>query len=157
MKRCWLTNKQHWRSSGLFFDHPLHPITVHFPIALYLLGVGLTVGYLWRKHDDMEQFAYWCFSLSLVMAVLSALTGLIDQNQLTLDDPRRDAVDNHITMAIGFMIINGSIVYLRLRWSDVLTRYRWVYLGLLGLGTIAILLTAWLGGELVYTLGVGVK
>lgn len=141
----------------MFFDHPLHPMTVHFPIVLYLLGVGLTIGYLWRKQVDMEQFAYWCFNLSLLMAVLSALVGLIDQNQLTLDDPRRDAVDDHITSAISFILINGGIVYLRLRWPDVLARYRWRYLGLLGLGTLAILLTAWLGGELVYSLGVGVK
>ncbi len=138
-------------------NHPLHPMTVHFPIAFYLLGVGLTVAYLWRGRPEWEPLAYQTFILSGLTAIVSSLFGIIDQNQLAIDDPRRANVDHHITLSIAFMVVNGLLIYLRFRWSDVLTRYRWGYLSLMMVGTGLLLGAGWLGGELVYTLGVGVR
>ena len=140
-----------------FFGHPLHALTTHFPIAFYLLGSLLTLVYLWRGQPDYERFGYWCFNLSWLGALVSSLVGLIDQNQLELADPRRDNVNSHISAGIALIIINGLVIYMRFRWPDVLTRYRWLYLGLMALGIITVLTTAWLGGELVYRLRVGVQ
>jgi uncharacterized membrane protein len=140
-----------------FFGHPLHPMTTHFPIALYLLGVLLTAVYLWQGQPDYERFAYWSFVLSWLANIVASLIGLVDQNQLDLADPRRHNVNTHITAGVSLLIINGLLVYMRLRWTDVLTRHRWVYLGLMGLGLGAVLITAWLGAELVYRLQVGIQ
>lgn len=140
-----------------FLGHPVHALTVHFPIALYLLGVLMTLTCLWRQQQEAERFAYWSFGLSWLATLVSSLTGLIDQNQLELADPRRDTVNLHITAAIALLILNGLILYMRFRWPDVLDRYRWLYLGLMALGVIAVLTTAWLGGELVYRLRIGVQ
>ncbi len=139
------------------FGHPLHPMTVHFPIAFYLLGVLLTVGYLWRGQADYERFAYWSFLLSWLAALTASLAGLVDQNQLAVDDPRLGAVNNHITAGVALIVLNGLLLYMRFRWPDVLSRYRWRYLGLMAVGLATLLTTAWLGGELVYRLGVGVQ
>ena len=140
-----------------FFGLPLHPMTVHFPIALYLLGVLLTGGYLWRGQIEYERFAYWSFILSWLATIVASLIGLIDQNQLELTDPRRANVNNHITSGVALIIINGLLVYMRFRWVDVLQRYRWRYLSLMIFGVVAVLITAWLGGELVYRLQVGIS
>ena len=140
-----------------FFGHPLHPITTHFPIAFYLLGVLLTLAYLCRGQTDYERFAYWSFILSWLAALVSSLIGLIDQNQLELADPRRNTVNTHITAGVALLIINGLLLYMRLRWADVLTSRRWPYLGLMALGVVAVLTTAWLGAELVYRLQVGIQ
>ncbi len=139
-----------------FLDHPLHPMTVHFPIALYFLGVLLTGIYLWRGQTEVERFAYWSFTLSGLGAIVASLVGLIDQNQLAIADPRRENVNPHITSGVALIIINGLLVYMRFRWPDVLSRYRWVYLGLMGVGVIIVLITAWLGAELVYRLQIGI-
>ena len=139
------------------FNHPLHPLAVHFPIALYLLGVLLTMLYLWRRQADYERFAYLSFILSGVAVLVASVVGLIDQSQLALNDPRQETVNNHITAGVTLLVINGLLIYMRLRWTDVLSRYRWVYLGLMALGVAAVLVTAWLGGELVYRLGIGVQ
>ena len=140
-----------------FFGQPLHPMTVHFPIALYLLGVLLTIGYIWRGQSNFEQFAYWSFLLSLLATIVTSLIGLIDQSQLELNDPRRANVNNHITAAVALLIINGLLIYMRLRWPDVLISRRWPYLGLMVLGVMAVLATSWLGGELVYRWQVGIR
>ena len=141
-----------------FFGHPLHPMTVHFPIAFYLLGVLLTLIYLWRGEKEVEQFAYWSFILSFIGTIVASVVGLIDQSQLDLNDPRRVMVNNHITASVALLIINGVLIYMRFRWPDVLSgKYRWPYLGLMALGVAAVLTTAWLGGELVFQLQVGVQ
>lgn len=140
------------------FGHPFHPSTTHFPIALYLLGVLLTLGYLWQGRVEYERFAYWSFILSWLGTIIASLTGLVDQSRLEIGDPRLDTVNNHITAGVALLILNGLLIYMRLRWSDVLTSpRRWTYLTLMALGLTALLTSAWLGGELVYRLGVGVR
>jgi len=132
---------------------------VHFPIALYLLGVLLTLGYLWRRRaPDYERFAYWAFLLSWVAVAVAALAGLIDLGSLAPDDPRRAVINNHITSGVALLIINGLVLYFRFRWPDVLAgSRRWVYLALVVAGIVAVVLTGWLGGKLVYTLKVGIE
>jgi uncharacterized membrane protein len=132
-------------------------MTVHFPIAFYLLGVLLTLIYLWRGNKDAEKFAFWSFLLSFIGVIVASVVGLIDQNQLALNDPRRITVNNHITTSVALLVINGLLIYMRFRWNDVLSgKYRWSYLGLMMLGVVAVLTTAWLGGVLVYQLQVGI-
>jgi len=131
---------------------------VHFPIALYLLGVLLTLGYLWRRAPDYERFAYWAFLLAWVAVAVAALAGLIDLGSLAPDDPRRAVINNHITSGVALLIINGLVLYFRFRWPDVLAgSRRWVYLALMVTGIVAVVLTGWLGGKLVYTLKVGIE
>jgi len=137
--------------------HPLHPMTVHFPIALYLLGVLFTLGYLWQGRPDYEQFASWSFILSGLSTLVASIVGLVDQSQLELHDPRRDNLNNHISAGVALLVINGLLIYMRFRWNDVLASHRWLYLGLMTLGLLAVITTAWLGAELVYRLQVGIQ
>jgi uncharacterized membrane protein len=130
-------------------------MTVHFPIALYLLGVLLTLTYLWRGQAEVERFAYWSFSLSALATLVASLVGLIDQNRLELADPRREPLNSHISAGLALLVINSLVVYLRFRWADILQRQRWPYLGLMALGVLSLLATTWLGGELVYRWQVG--
>ena len=116
----------------------------------------MTGAWLWRRQTDLERFAYWSFILSWATTLLSTVFGLIDQSRLSLDDPRRDNVNSHITAGVALIILNGFLIYMRFRWPDVLTRYRWFYLGVMVLGLFALLATAWLGAELVYRFRVGI-
>jgi len=137
---------------------PLHPIVNHFPIALYLLGVLFTLVYLWRRVTDYERFAQWTFLLAWISVAVTALIGMVDLGVLAPGDPRRGAINNHITAGVALLILNGLVVYYRLRWADVLVSpRRWQYLGLMAAGVVALVITGWLGGELVYRLQVGIE
>jgi uncharacterized membrane protein len=139
-------------------DQPLHPMFVHFPIALYLLGVLLTLGYFWRRTSDYERFAFWAFVLAWIGGAVAALVGLIDLGSLAPDDPRRVSINNHITSGVALLIINGLVVYFRFRWPDVLvSSRRWIYLTLMTAGVVAVVVSGWLGGKLVYDLKVGIE
>jgi uncharacterized membrane protein len=137
---------------------PLHPAVVHFPIALYLLGVLFTLGYVWRRTPEYERFAYWAFSLAWISVAFAAMVGLIDLGTLAPSDPRRNSINNHITAGVALLVINGLVVYYRFRWTDALTsRKRWGYLTLMAAGVLALVTTGWLGGKLVYILKVGIE
>ncbi|MFQ5610753.1 MAG: DUF2231 domain-containing protein [Anaerolineae bacterium] len=140
-------------------DRPLHPIVVHFPISLYLLGVLMTTVYLWRRRVAYDQFAYWSFLLAWPANLVASLMGLIDQNRLDYLDPRRDAINNHITAGVVLLILNGLVIYMRFRWPGLLREpgRRWQYLALMLAGVAALVVTGWLGGELVYQLRVGIE
>lgn len=142
-----------------FVDFPWHPLTVHFPIALYLLGVLMTALFLWRGRTEHEHFAYWSFVLAWLATVAASLVGLVDQNRLAYGDARRDAVNRHITAGVALLVINGLLVYMRFRWPDVATQpgRRWQYLALMAAGVALLIVTGWLGGELVFSLRVGIE
>ena len=87
----------------------------------------------------------------------AALVGLVDLGDLAPSDPRRRSINNHITAGVALLVFNGLVVYYRFRWADALaSSRRWGYLGLMAGGAVALLITSWLGGELVYTLKVGI-
>lgn len=137
---------------------PYHPLFVHFPIALYFLGVLMTMGYLWRKEPEYERFAFWAFFLSWVGAVVASLVGLVDKGQLAYDDPRQNELNNHITAGVFFIVIAGLVVYSRFRWQNILnSSNRWWYLTLIWGGIVVVVVTGWLGGELVYELHIGIR
>ena len=139
-------------------DRPLHPMFVHFPIAFYLLGVLLTLGYLGQRIPDYERFAYWSFLLAWIGVAFAALAGLIDLGSLAPDDPRRAVINNHVTSGMALLVINGLVIYFRFRWPDVLAgSRRWAYLALMAAGVVAVVVSGWLGGKLVYTLKVGIE
>ena len=96
--------------------------------------------------------------LAWIGVAFAALAGLVDLGRLAPDDPRRATINNHITSGVALLIINGLVVYLRFRWPDVISSpRRWAYLALMTAGVAAVVLTGWLGGELVYTLKVGIQ
>ena len=138
------------------FGHPLHPMTIHFPITLYLLGVLLTGAGMWRRQTEYDRLALWSFALSWAATVIASIAGLVDQNQLDINDPRRAYINPHITGAVSLLVVNGLLVYARLRWPNAAITHRLLYAGWILLGVIILLITAWLGGELVYRWQIGI-
>jgi uncharacterized membrane protein len=137
---------------------PLHPRLVHFPIALGLAGaLGLVLGLILHR----EQWIAWA-RVSLLLGwfglLVAALSGLIDQSRAPGTPAVTDAINLHITVGVGLIIVFGLALYWPLRnrrlWTDPALRLP--YIALLLLGAALMLLEGWLGGKLVYTLGVGV-
>lgn len=128
-------------------------MTVHFPIAFYLLGVGLALLHWRRGEPELDRLARWSFGLSWLFTLVASMAGLIDQNRLALNDPRQVSVNTHITAAVILLILTGLLLYWRQRWPK---RCR-LYWGLMAAGTAALLVTARLGGDLVFRLAIGVQ
>ena len=138
---------------------PFHPRIVHFPIALLLTAVLFTLIALLRPGQAWRDSAQRLLLLGWLSLLPVALSGLLSMNALGVDDPRRAAINPHITYFFATLIAFGLSLYLRLRRPDALddAQWRWPYLATLALGTLFILLSGHTGGQLVFQLGVGVR
>jgi uncharacterized membrane protein len=138
---------------------PLHPRFVHFPIALLFTGSVIALVYLLGfRRAQLPVVAWSTLFLGWLALFAAILTGLVDQNRASQDEAVVSVLNPHIAIGFGLVIVYGLLLYERLRVPEVLDLLdkRWRLLLLLVLGTLFLLLEGWLGGRLVYDLGVGV-
>ncbi len=137
---------------------PYHPRLVHFPIALGLVGVVFVAWGLLRNRPAWTTYGRTTLVLGWLGLLAAALTGLIDQSRAPATPAVTNTINLHITVGIGLIVVFGLALYWPLRDRKLLAdpQKRWAYVALLCAGAILILAEAWLGGQLVYKLGVGV-
>jgi len=139
-------------------------MTVHFPIALLLCNGLLTWLYLRKQDKTLEVSAYysliigWCGTVAAtVSGSLAAFTQVVGP-----DAPHRDAlmwINAHAILGIATIYIYGQALLQRRRNPEVLNSdpARKSYLWKLVIGAIVLTVSGWLGGHMVYNLGVGVS
>jgi uncharacterized membrane protein len=139
---------------------PLHPRFVHFPVALLATGSIVALVYLlgWRR-SALPGLAWATILLGWLSIFPAMLSGLVDRNRAPTDAAILSVMNPHIAASFGLLIIYGLLLYERLRSPDALDqpRRRWLLIGLLALGLALLTVVGWLGGKLVYDLGVGVQ
>jgi len=135
------------------FGHPVHQMLVVFPLGLLATSVIFDVVGLISGGSTWPMVAYWTMAAGIVGAVVAAPFGLIDFLAIP-----------HGTRArrIGAMHGGGNAVVSLLFLGSWLLRSPQqapdeVALALSFGGAAIALLTAWLGGELVSRLGVGLS
>jgi uncharacterized membrane protein len=91
--------------------------------------------------------------------VVAGIAGLMDQSRAPDLPVVHETINSHITAGIALIVTFGLALYWPLRNKQLLaqTRSRWAYGALLLLGVALVLIESWLGGQLVYKLGVGVQ
>ena len=138
---------------------PFHPRLVHYPIALCLTGVLFLAIGLIRSQERWIWYGRLSLILGWASAIVAALAGLVDQSRAPDLPAIASAINQHITVGIALIIVFGFALYLPLRDKRYLadTSQRWIYIALLLLGAGLVLLEGWLGGKLVYEMGVGVR
>lgn len=130
----------------------LHPIAVHFPIALLITGWAACA--LGRRMEWLPNAASWLLWLGTAAAWTALGLGLLAEKTAPHVPPAWQTLNRHQTLAYWTA---GSFTVLSLwrwRWGDWRPRlflFAWV------LACAVLLATAYQGGELVFTHGMGVK
>jgi uncharacterized membrane protein len=134
--------------------HPIHPMLIVLPLGLFSIAVLFDVVYLVTGNEAFAEVAYWNITVGIVGGLLAALFGLIDWWAIPKDTRAK-------SVGLWDGLGNATIVVLFiLTWLLRLPNYAYApdvvpfVLGLIGVGLA--LVTAWLGGELVYRLRVAV-
>jgi uncharacterized membrane protein len=138
---------------------PLHPRFVHFPIALLVTGTIAALAYmLWWRRQPLAVVAWSTIFLGWLAVFVAVLTGLIDQNRVTIGPEALDLMNVHIAAGIALIVVYGLVLYLRLRDPGVLEGPRRpVLFLLLILGLAVVVVEGGIGGILVYDFGIGVN
>ncbi|PHM05851.1 DUF2231 domain-containing protein, partial [Nostoc sp. 'Peltigera malacea cyanobiont' DB3992] len=133
--------------------HPLHPLTVIFPIAFLAAALGSDVGY-WLTHDFFwARASLWLIGLGLGLGLVAAGTGLSDF--LKIERVRkRTAGWVHLILNVSILVL--SLVNFLLRLGDAESRILpWGLLISLLVGTLTSA-SGWFGAELSYRHKIGV-
>lgn len=141
-------------SKAKLLGHPIHQMLVVFPVGLLSTSVVFDAIYLATENPLMALVAFWMMAAGIVGGLLAAPFGLLDW----LAIPKQTRAKS-----VGAMHGLGNVVVLLLFGTSWLMRrgapeepaVLASVLSFAGAGVAMV--TAWLGGELVDRLGIGVS
>ena len=134
--------------------HPLHPLSVIFPIAFLAAALGSDIGY-WLSGRDFfwARASLWLVGLGLAGGVVAAIIGMSDFLQIERVR-KRTAGWAHMLLNITLLVLTA--VNLFLRWGDPARAILpWGLLISTIVGTLTSL-SGWYGAELSYRHKIGV-
>ncbi|BAY97380.1 hypothetical protein NIES37_13180 [Tolypothrix tenuis PCC 7101] len=133
--------------------HPLHPLSVIFPIAFLAAALGSDFGYWLTKDFFWARASFWLIGLGLAGGVLAALIGLSDFMKIERVR-KRQAGWAHLILNVSVLVL--TLVNFLIRLGDVESRILpWGLLISLVVGTLTSL-SGWFGAELSYRHKIGV-
>jgi uncharacterized membrane protein len=134
--------------------HPVHPMLIVYPLGLLSAAVVFDVLYVITGNADLATFSFWALAAGLVGGLAAAIFGLIDWLAIPKGTRARRIGAFHgggnVVVVALFALSFGA----RLNSAQYLPNTIPLIFGVVG-AAIA-LVTAWLGGELVYRLRVAV-
>ena len=136
----------------------VHPLFVHFPIALILVALFSEAIWWVSKNDHFRRFTTYLLYLSALSATAAVISGYIAANGLGHGTPGHDFVHEHrdVMLWMGGLLGVTTLAMLLVRsfregkWRRLLIVPLFVISGLLVYGADK-------GGRLVFEYGVGVK
>ncbi len=169
-----------WIRFGIHvFPHTIHPMTVHFPIALLYLALAIDIMGLFIKAPDrfFDRASFWLTILGFIAGAVAAAMGVISEQfvrwnattSVILAAHQRDAVLTGVfaVLAIGLRFYSRYPAHEQA--SSSIRTAPWSFWGT-GRGRstplstlfllLAVIMVTWtgsLGGTMVYHYGVGIR
>ena len=133
--------------------HPVHPILVAFPIALFSLGTVCDLVALIADLPALAQAGRLCLIVGLASAVLALVTGVVDFLPLASSSPAMATAVRHGVLAFSATSSFGMALVLRGPGPIPAT----LALAIEVVSLVLIGAAGWFGGHLVFHHGVGVR
>jgi uncharacterized membrane protein len=137
--------------------HPVHPMLIPFPIALWVFSFIADVIYLWRGNPIWRDWiAFYTLLGGIIGAAVAAVPGLIDW--LSITDRAVVKIANwHARLNVIALVVFAISFYLRTTsGARMIGGSYTIPVALSILGIILITISGWLGGEMVFRHGVAV-
>lgn len=136
--------------------HPLHPALVHFPIACWSLATLADIAGHWITRWPLWQWSAGMLAIGCATGLAAAGAGLLDFMKLAPEHPATADANRHMGAALTAWSLYAFSLVLRMDMKGMQPiSPNGLALALSGLGFIALCVTGWLGGKLVYVYGAG--
>jgi uncharacterized membrane protein len=133
--------------------HPLHPQLIAAPMGLLPFSCVMDLMYLATGDEEYADAAYYTLVGGLVGGVAAGAAGAVDYLAIGNHQPAKKAANLHAILNIAALSLWGVNLSLRRRRQ----RSGRLVASLSVIGTLALLVSQWFGGYLVYNKGLRVK
>lgn len=141
---------------GRLFGHPVHPMLVHFPTALFSAGFLFDAAGILLEDPMLFPASLYTILLGLFFGLSAGLFGMIDYAKLTGKPGVFRKASWHAGIQVSVLLIFGAVAGIKLQEypeitapSLLLVMVEGVILGLMLFGN-------YLGGDLVFTHRIGI-
>lgn len=136
------------------FGHPIHAMSVAFPIALTFCTFGADLIYWWTEDAFWARAAIWAAGTGFLFGMFSGFSGTAEL-LLVPGIRARAPAWTHFIIAVTLLAILGA------NWGHRLGGYEAAVLpyGILlsGLSVLMVMFTGWHGGKLVFDYRLGIS
>lgn len=131
----------------------IHPALVHFPIALLPTSLGADALGRATGNRTLMEFGRMTMPLAAASALISGLFGLVAQEAVDVEGEAEEMLITHRNLNLGLIALAAVMATRRQRRSKPSIGY--LLAG--AAGSMVMSYSAYLGGHMVYELGVGVR
>jgi uncharacterized membrane protein len=142
-------------SKASIAGHPIHPILVAFPVALWTTSLAMDIWFYFQVNVTWLVISKFLIAAGCIGAVAAAVPGIIDWLAIK-EQPVKKVANWHARLNIIALVLFIINLYFRTQAGGHLVGYRLIVpflMSVVGVGLIAI--SGWLGGELVFRYGMG--
>jgi uncharacterized membrane protein len=86
------------------FDHPVHPLLIHFPTALLPMDLAMNILYRTTGNTSFYEAGFYSLVGGVVIGLLAVVTGLLELFILPKTDKKA------VTLALYHGFLNGIII-----------------------------------------------
>jgi uncharacterized membrane protein len=148
----WEGKEVSMSSPASIAKHPIHPMLVVFPVGLWIFSFVCDLIHLLISPNPIwSEIAFYCIGGGIVGALLAAIPGFIDYLSITNPRAKRIATFHLVLNLIGVVLfaLNFGLRYAGDRGASL-------PIIISAITIVAVGISGWLGGELVYVHGMGV-
>ena len=142
------------RSRAKISSHPIHPILVTFPIGLFITSLVFDAVAVNRNLPSLWAAAWYCILAGNIMGVAAAIPGAVDL--FSVVPPRSSARSRGYKHAVLNALVLVLFISAAAYRGGPSARPDQTSFILSGIGVLCLLVSAWLGGTLVYRNQIGI-
>ncbi|HEY3371558.1 MAG TPA: DUF2231 domain-containing protein [Prolixibacteraceae bacterium] len=130
----------------------LHPMLVHFPIALVLFGfIAECASLYFKKEIYLSTLGFYLLTTGTLMALFTLLSGALFTAEMTgAAAPVKETHETFAWVTMGILLVASALrIFLKIRNTENVN-LKWLAFALFGLAALSVSITGYFGGSLVY-------